>query len=249
MNELNTLNVYNTSDKSIQGLNQDIYDYFNGFIFSKDKNVFNKLCMRMKIYEMTQHLMGDIVECGVFKGSGLLTWLKLLNLHEPHSLKKVIGFDYFDPTFVDNLKDPKEKQAMGEVFQRVSNLNTNELSLAGVTERILNAGMSPTKFELIDGDIGITAPAFKNLRPGARISVLYLDMDLYEPTVHALKNLWDLVVPGGVVVFDEYAYHAWTESRAADEFCAKYKQTLISTRVSAPTAFIIKHETSNSTNW
>ena len=62
------VNLYNNT-ANIKS-NQNVYDSFNGFIFSSDRNVFNKLYSRMKFYEMTKHLMGDIVECGVFKGSG-----------------------------------------------------------------------------------------------------------------------------------------------------------------------------------
>lgn len=238
--EIKSLNLYNTSDNNVHGLNQNIYDNFNGFMFSKDRNVFNKLTMRIKFYEMCRFLMGDIVECGVFKGSGMMTWLKLLDLYEPHSIKKVIGFDYFNPSFVDDLKSPADKQAMGDVFQRVANLSIDELTVQGVTDRINNAGFSTSKYELIDGDIGKTAVSYKQKRPGARISILYLDMDLYEPTKNALDELWDLVVPGGIVVFDEYGYHAWTESAAADEFCSSKNQRLIPTGVAAPTSYIIK---------
>ncbi len=35
------------------------------------------------------------------------------------------------------------------------------------------------------------------------ISLLYLDFDLYEPTLTALKNFLPLMPKGGVVAFDE----------------------------------------------
>jgi predicted O-methyltransferase YrrM len=57
--------------------------------------------------------------------------------------------------------------------------------------------------------------------PGLRISLLHLDMDIYEPTKFALERLWDLVVPGGVIVMDEYATPPWAgESTAWEEFAA-----------------------------
>ena len=81
-----SINIYNTDDLSAK--TRDIYDSFNGFIFSKDRDVFNKLYARINFYEKTSHLIGDIVECGVFKGSGLMSWLKILALNEPNTIKK-----------------------------------------------------------------------------------------------------------------------------------------------------------------
>jgi hypothetical protein len=77
-------------------------------------------------------------------------------------------------------------------------------------------------------------------KPGLRISILYLDMDLEKPTRAALNAFWNNVVPGGIVVFDEYAYHSWSESNAVDEFIADNDLYLHKTDVKAPTAYVIK---------
>ena len=45
-----------------------------------------------------------------------------------------------------------------------------------------------------------------------------LDFDTYDPTIEALNLLYPLVVPDGVIVFDEYASMKWGESNAVDEF-------------------------------
>lgn len=232
------VNLYN-NNLNIHS-NQSIYDNFNNFIFSKDRNLFNKLYSRIQFYEMTRHLHGDIVECGVFKGSGLLTWLKLLEIYEPHSIRKVIGFDFFDPSFVDEMPDGVDKDTMKQVFDRVKDLDINDVSLEGIKNKILNAGFAEDKFELIKGDIIKTSLDCAKNRPGLRISVLYLDMDLEEPTYETLKNLWNNVVDGGVVVFDEYAYHSWSESAAVDRFVRENNLTIYRTNVKAPTAYIMK---------
>jgi hypothetical protein len=231
-------NLYN--DNSNINKNQDIYDSFNNFIFSKDKDIFNKLHSKMYFYEMTRHLHGDIVECGVFKGSGVMSWLKLLNLHEPHSIKKVVGFDFFSPNFVDDLKDEVDRETMRQVFKRVKNLKEEDVSREGIHNKIIAAGFDESKFELIEGDITETAPKAVREKPGMRISILNLDMDLMEPTYCALTNFWDNIVPGGVVLFDEYAYHSWSESEAADLFCDTYGVKLHKLNIKAPTAYIIK---------
>lgn len=232
------VNLYN-NNADIHA-NQNIYDSFNNFIFSKDRNVFNKLVARLQFYDITKHLHGDIVECGVFKGSGLLTWLKILDLYEPHSIKKVMGLDFFGQEFVETLEDKTDRETMKQVFTRDKSLKTDDISFDGIRNKILNAGVDETKFELIQGDVSITSAEMIKERPGLRISILYLDMDIYEPTYAALNNLWDRVVPGGVVVFDEHAYHSWSEADAVDQFVQERSLTLHRTDIKAPTGFIIK---------
>jgi hypothetical protein len=230
------LNLYNNTQSINQ--NQDIYQSFNNFIFSEDRNLFNKLYSRIKFYEMVKDLNGDIVECGVFKGSGLLSWLKILDMNEPNSIKKVIGFDFFDNSFVDNLQGI-DKTTMAEVFSRCET-KTDDISINSIENTILQSGFLPEKFTLVKGDISQTTKEFVKNKPGFRISILYLDLDLYEPTYDTLVNLWDYIVYGGIVVFDEYAYHNWSESKAADQFIKEKKISLISTKVKAPTAYFIK---------
>ena len=41
--------------------------------------------------ELTKDLPGDIVELGVFKGSGVATFLKFIEIFCTHSNKKIIG--------------------------------------------------------------------------------------------------------------------------------------------------------------
>ena len=71
----------------------------------------------------------------------------------------------------------------------------------------------------MDGDVCKTAGQYVDENPGLRLSLLHLDMDLYEPTLAALKAFWPRLLTGGVVLFDEYAIREWPgESEAVEEF-------------------------------
>jgi hypothetical protein len=233
-----TVNLYNS--KVDIHTNQSVYDSFNSFIFSEDRNIFNKLCSRFEFYNRTQHLLGDIVECGVFKGSGLFSWLKMLEMNEPNSIKKVIGFDFFNPDFVQELSNKTDKDTMLQVFTRCVDLNDNDVSLSGIETKLKSAKFNEKKYELVAGDISVTTKTFIDERPGFRISVLYMDLDLDEPTYNTLNNLWDRVVTGGIVVFDEHTYHSWSEANAVDRFVKENDLTIYRTNVQAPTAYIVK---------
>jgi hypothetical protein len=228
------------NDKDSIHKNQEIFDAYNNFIFSNDKDIFYKMATRLRLFEMVKDLHGDIIECGVFKGAGLILWLKILNMYHPNDIKKVIGFDFFDSSFVDDLDSDIDKKTMDEVFTRCKDLSEDDISLNGITNKILNSGFNENKFELIKGDITKTSKSFLIDRPGFRISLLYLDLDLEKPTYDTLENLYDRVVSGGLIVFDEYAYHAWSESNAVDNFAKKYDLKIHNTFIKSPTAYIIK---------
>jgi hypothetical protein len=234
------VNLYNNTD-SIK-INQSLYDHFNGFIISDDRNVFNKMCTRIRLFEQVKELNGDIVECGVFKGSGLLTWLKLVDMYQPNSIKKVIGFDFFGNEFVDNIVDEVDRETMRQVFSRDTKLDMDDISLEGIKKKIVSSGFKDSKYDLVKGDISFTSQNYLKDRPGFRISLLYLDLDLDKPTYDTLINFWDRIVDGGCVVFDEYAYHSWSESNAVDRFLKDKNIKLINTHVHAPTAYFIKEK-------
>lgn len=234
---MESANIYNKPESL--GDCQYIYDSYNDFIFSPDRSVIFKMFTRFRLYEKIRHLHGDIVECGVFKGAGVALWLKMINMDSPHGIRKVIGFDFFDPSFVETL-NTHDKSAMEQVFIRCQDLDDDEISLPGVTNKLYNAGFKSENFDLIKGDLSKTCPEYLKSRPGLRIALLYLDVDLEEPTYEALNQMWDKMVIGGIVVFDEYAYHTWSESNAVDRFISEKNCELHKLDVKSPTAYIVK---------
>lgn len=46
---------------------------------------------------------------------------------------------------------------------------------------------------------------------------MHIDTDLYEPAVTILENMYDRIVRGGIVMFDDYGTFPG-ETKAVDEF-------------------------------
>ena len=71
---------------------------------------------------------------------------------------------------------------------------------------------------------------------------MYVDLDLNEPVYESLKNLWDRILHGGYIIFDEYEYHKFDESNGVDRFLKDFniKYEVLSTNWMAPSAFLIK---------
>ncbi len=219
--------------------NQEIYDSFNDFIFSNDIMVLSKLIARTLLFEKIKNVPGDIIECGVFKGSGIFTWLKLKKILAPNSFKKVIGFDIFDSESLINSLTGKDKESMDILFKN-RNFEFDSNFVEYLNNKILDAGFNEYDFELIKGDVSKTTEEFVNNRPGAKISLLYLDLDLEKPTYDTMRNLWNRISKGGIIVLDEYGYHQWSESLGVDRFLKEYDLEIIPLNFNAPTAYIQK---------
>lgn len=213
----------------------EVWDFYNGLLLSPDVERIRKLLVRYDLFRLSADLPGDIVECGVFKGAGLMYWLKLLAIYAPASRKKVIGFDAFG-TFSKSLL-PYE-QASAERFVNESAHEGADVSRIG--RYAADAGLS-ARLELVSGEIEETAATYVAGHPGFRISLLHLDLDAYAGTKAALSAFYDRLVPGGIVVCDEYAFSGWGESDAVDEFL-KGQQIAIRTVPNAytPTAYFVK---------
>lgn len=231
------MNIYN-GERAVTSQQLD-YDNYNGLIFSRERNIIFKLLMRHRLYDMIRHIHGDIVECGVFKGSGLALWLKMIDMDAPHDIRKVIGFDFFDPAFTKELEG-EDKIYMEQVFQRCQGLDISDVSVETISTKLINAGVPATKFELVKGDVTLTSRGYVQNRPGFRIALLYMDLDIERPTYEALVNFWDNISKGGIIVFDEYAYHVWSEANAVDRFIKEKGLKLHKLDIKSPTAYIIK---------
>lgn len=97
----------------------------------------------------------------------------------------------------------------------------------------------PPNATLIKGWFDDTLPAFLHDRPDVPLSLLHIDCDLYSSTKTIFANLKDRIVPGTVIVFDEYwNYPGWRDH----EFRA-FEELLAETRIRAePFGFVPSHQ-------
>lgn len=231
-----------SNENKLNDIEQSVYDKFNNFIFSDDLKLTGKLLHRFEYFLKTKDLPGDIVEVGVFKGSGISSFNKFVQIYCPNSNKKIIGFDIFDTVEASNVlnKDGTfDKNNMITVYDRV---NSKDLTLESVQKRLESTKINSDRFKLVKGDVESSIPKFLQDNPGFRISLLYIDVDLERPTYFTLKHLWDRILPNGVILFDEYEYHKFSESNGVEKFLREMNldYELRSTNWISPTAFLIK---------
>jgi hypothetical protein len=161
---------------------------------------------RYELFKLVLTVNGSIVECGVFAGGGLISWLQFSSIMEPYNhTRKIIGFDTFSGfprVHPADLMEQTDELIREGAFQTHESVQTEIEMLAAVHDKNRPLGHL-SKIELVAGDAVDTIPAYTSRNQHVIFSLLYLDFDLYEPTKVALEHLYPRVVKGGVVAFDE----------------------------------------------
>jgi hypothetical protein len=189
------------------------------FIKYIPKNSLMQFISRYELYKLIQDIPGDIIELGVCGGKGLFSFVQSVFINEPqYQWRNIIGFDTFEgfPSVHENdcLEISKHLKNVG-AFKNDSYDELMRLKQIHENFRFMN---SREQIELIKGDVMKTLPEFLEKNKGTIVSLLYLDLDLYEPTKFAIKQLWDRIPKGGIVVFDEAIMRDWAgESIALQE--------------------------------
>jgi hypothetical protein len=161
-----------------------------------------------EVFKLALPIKGSVVECGVFRGFGVMTWAKLSTILEPENLtRRIYGFDTFAgfPSVHDKDKTPVAPVAKGD-FEADS--YSELLALIEQYDRNRFLGHIQ-KVELVRGDITTTAPEFLRKHPHLLVSLLFVDCDLYEPTKAALEAFVPRMPKGAVLVFDELDNPLW----------------------------------------
>lgn len=215
---------------------QAMWDTFNKFHYLCDTHRYQKLLGRAELVKGVANVPGDIVDCGTFKGISTLQFAHFLKIYQPHGSARVVSFDTFEAVF-PRVRDDEIASAdahMRDMYEASA--------LTQLTDAVERLGLSE-KIEIVQGDITATLPSYLAQYPGFRISLLHCDLDVYPATKNVLETAWPRIVPGGMVVFDQYAVRNWGESDAADEFLASLDTPHRLQAVSGtptPTAYVIK---------
>lgn len=205
---------------------------YDEFLAHADPGRLQKILARYELFRMTLETPGDIVECGVFKGSGIYTWAKLMLMFKPRNEFRVVGFDFFGA-------DRGGDYALGADRECVDFHARGWSDPALIRQTCAAWGFD--RIELIPGNVIETTREYVLHNAGARISLLYLDVDNYEGSLAILENLYPLVVPGGVVAFDEYALRGYGESDAVDRyFGGKQVRIRAFPWANTPSGYIVK---------
>ena len=163
---------------------------------------------RYEIFKRVLSVKGSIVECGVFRGSGLMAWANFSAILEPANLtRRIYGFDTFSgfanvsEKDRNNVREAKKGELSSKSFDELS-----ELIRIYDSNRFLG---HVDKIKLVRGDAKETIPSFIEQNSHLVVSLLFLDFDLYEPTKVALEHFLPRMPKGAVIAFDELDNPIW----------------------------------------
>jgi len=201
-------------------LRSEMDEYFSKSIGSNIEKLLNfskyvptqelrKFICRYELFRKILNIHGSIIECGVLFGGGLMTWAQLSEIFEPiNHTRNIIGFDTFA-----GFGSISEKDATGTAFHgKKGGLAIDSYDDLKESIRLFDKGRflkHIEKVKLVKGDIKETLPRFLEENPHLVVSLLWLDFDIYEPTMIALKYLVDRIPKGGIIAFDELNHEVW----------------------------------------
>lgn len=200
--------------ESSAGSTSDKLDAFPKFA---SRQAMAKFLARVEIFKRILSVNGSILECGVLHGGGLLTWAKLSSIYEPaNHTRKVVGFDTFEGFPSVHEKDGAVSDLVRKGALAGSPLDDVKAAVALYDTNRPIAHIP--KVELVQGDLTLTAKSYVSQNPHLVVSLLYLDVDLYEPTKAALEAFVPRMPKGSIIAFDELNAKIFPgETQAVDE--------------------------------
>lgn len=159
-------------------------------------------------YVLNNNIPGDLVECGCARGGSAA--LMGLTLAQANAHRRLWLFDTFEGLPAPTSGDPDLEIA--ELFTG---------TCVGTIEDVRGL----FKNLEVDKDVQLVKGLFQDTMSSVgidQIALLHIDGDWYESVKTCLESLFDKVVAGGIIQFDDYGY--WQGARkAVDEFFAKRK--------------------------
>ncbi|GAB2931955.1 TylF/MycF/NovP-related O-methyltransferase [Streptomyces sp. NPDC058869] len=171
---------------------------------------------------------GDIVECGVWRGGSMQACARTL-LSVGETERDLYLFDTYEgmtpPTAEDLRRDGRPARELLDA-QGKDRPIWAVASLEDVKEGFDTVPYPKERVHYVRGRVEDTVPG----QAPDQISILRLDTDWYASTKHELDHLYERLVPGGVLLIDDYGY--WQGSRqAVDEFLEKTGERLLLLRM------------------
>jgi hypothetical protein len=177
-------------------------------------------------YILENKIEGCLVECGVYQADFQIIWIT--ELMKNNLTRDIYLFDTFsgmtEPSDLDYtckgaIHYHMDKNALKKWWENEKiNKDTNGICyypLRKVQYRLKSTGYDEDYLHYIVGDVMDTLQDKKNIPE--KIAILRLDTDWYESSKYELEQLYDNVVEGGVIIFDDY-YHWEGQRKATDEF-------------------------------
>jgi len=190
-------------------------------------------------------LSGDILEIGTYKGD--TTEIICEYIFKKKINKKIFTIDTFNGYIKSDITEsapPFENTQFSEIVKKNFNEGRWKHTKKQVDKRLQKYNNFVTVWE---GDSKKIIPKYKNKNIINNISLLYVDCNLYLPSLEAIKDIYPIMSKGGVITIDEHWLDKYGkyggETKALFEFAKSINITPTHyNKESGPSYYIIKEE-------
>jgi O-methyltransferase len=163
--------------------------------------------------ERTHGLQGLVAECGCFRGLSSFLMCSALRRRAPGFTGA--GYRIFDS--FQGLSAPRAEDTADDGSVEFGRLKDNIVAghYAASLEIVRRTLASFPGVEYFPGWIPEAFPAEAN----SKYRFVHVDVDLYQPTLDSFEYFWPRLVPGALVVCDDYNWPGGR--RAVQEFCTQ----------------------------
>jgi hypothetical protein len=197
-----------------------------------------------------KNINGAFVECGIWDAAYPALWILKLQYYGRYNVD-IYMYDTFagmtEPSEFDYTRDDTllYKMTKEEVYTRWYDFKINDTentwcyaNLDSVKKYLYSFQYPEEKLKFIVGDVRKTL--LKEYNIPKNIAILRLDTDWYDSTKIELEKLYNNVVSGGLIIFDDY-YHWKGHQKAIDDFLESQQldKSLIQ-RINEKTGYIFK---------
>lgn len=169
-------------------------------------------------YVIKYNIVGDFIECGVWKGGSTMLMAYLLKRKSITNIKIVL-YDTFEgmskPQEID--KSLRDEDALERWKSGKTENDYNEWCYSPIDEvkkNMKKTGYDENNIIFIKGMVENTLP--KEIYSKS-VAILRLDTDWYQSTYHELNYLFPLISKNGVLLVDDYGHWKGCK-KAVDEY-------------------------------
>lgn len=190
-------------------------------------------------YLQKHDIAGDIAETGVWKGASMM-FCALALMAKKDTTRNLYLYDVFDLSWPEPLEVDFSRYG-GDYESRMKAFRDQERARAAdqckakreadefyelVRKNMYSTGYPAARIRFVRGYVEQTLPA--NIPD--ELALLRLDTDWYKSTRHALEHLYARLVPGGVLLIDDYPTENGA-TQAVDDFFAELKEPIFLGRI------------------
>lgn len=158
-------------------------------------------------YVVGNGIPGAFVECGVFMGGNIEVMIRALQNRQVED-RDIYLYDTFAGM---PQPEPRDDEGLDGVLKASWDAHRTDAdgafgsdwmraTVETVRRRIEPLGYPPERLHFVKGLVETTIPA---VAP-EKIAILRLDTDFYSSTKHELEHLYPRLMPGGILIIDDY---------------------------------------------